>query len=339
MRTLAFWTVSLLFLSLCARAGEETPSADEPAQKTPGQAFLESTVYVKHIDSNKGLEKLITLPQREGNAATHYAKLETLYPQDRKNEDPKDPSVRYNGQGIREILAAVRLRECRLTPDYYPRMSQGTAKQPDFIVFETYAAALLDLAEEYENRGEVEKADAVYHSAFIYGWHMTQDRSSLIAYLIGLDVKLNAAKKYSSFLQRRMKMQASGAALEYYQYLLRLQRAVYRKARVQLGDFRRFNCLYALIRVAEKDTEAFWRQEAVLRLGVLRHGAPSAARDAIDNDEYFQQVAEDALTKVAETDPAPWVRQLALWTVKNVDHERFAQLRQGTSVMPEEEQP
>lgn len=304
-------------------AGVAAEKAEE-TKETTRQRVLAETTRLEPFDTDQGLEKLVKLPAGPGNAADHYAKLEMLYAQDKIDDKLH---VGPNAKGIDEILAAVQIRDCRLTPEYYPYLDKGTNKQPDLIIFQAYLHGLLQRAEDLEQAGDLVGASRCYQAGLIWGWHFTTERPSLITFLIGLSVKARSALSYASFLGRNLNPEKSEAAREYGRYLLKIRKEVHLKSAVQLGDFDNFNCLYAAIRIAEQDQDPLWRQEAVLRLGVMRHGAPSRDLKYLDKNEYFQHLAEQALTRAAAKDPAPWIRQLAVWTVASITPERFRDIQ------------
>lgn len=301
---------------------------------TPAQELLARTVELKRFSTSAGLEAFVSLPTGSGNAADHYAKLETLYPQDRLTSEKV--KVRSDAKGIEEILKGAKIRQCRLCPDYYPYMETGTDRQPDLLVHTAYLFALLERAQNLEAAGDLEKAGNLYQTGLIWGWHLCEDRPNLLTFFIGLSIQVQTARAYARFLQRRMEIAKSQAAHDFYESILQIRERAQTKARMYLGDFTNFNCLYSLVRVAKEDEDVCWRQEAVLRLGVLRHGAPEPGLKEIVKHPGYQRVAEITLMEVAEKDPQPWVRKLALWSIASITPERFAEMRAIHKFFPEE---
>lgn len=313
-----------------AAEGGETASAnaaeDEKLQRmTRTQRIYYTTTPVTRFETHEGLDRLVTLPTGKGNAADHYHRLEMLYPQDR--EGPDQIAIKLNSKGIREIFAGVRMADCSLTPAYYPYMTTARVKMPDVIVLTAYGDGLLRLAAEFEKRGDPKNADQVFQCAIIFGHHLAKDRSNLLSFQVGISLMGKAAREYARFLQRRMDLTKNRAALEFVDRLGRVQAAVRRKSQIQMGDFTNFNCLPALIKVAKLDADPMWRQEAVVRLGVLRLGAPDRDFKTVHNDPKQQELAERALLDIANSDPLPWMRKLATWTIKNVTPQNFTGLR------------
>lgn len=344
-----FVLVSILLVCACLHAGEpgSTPDANRvsgaqsnppspPLDKdsfTTQQRILYDTVPLTPFDTTKGLEKLTGFPTGEGNAASHYAKLEALYLEDRL---PDSPEVQPYGKGVREIIAAVRIRDCRLTPDYYPHFSKGTNKQPDIIVFTAYTRGLINLARQLEERGDTKGADAVYRTGLIFGWHLTQDPQNLVTLMIGVQTKMSVTHEYASFLQRNLDMERSIAANDYLAYLVRVRTAITRKVQLFLNETLQFSSLYSTIRMALEDEQTLWRQEAVLRLGVYRHGAPSLDQTKFETDEAHQRLAQDMLIYLAEHDPKPWIRSLARWSLDEITPENFRTMRRMSNVYEQE---
>lgn len=330
----------LLPATLAAGEGESAnppppPSFDRDTMTTQ-QRILFDTVPLTPIDTTRGLEKLTGFPTGEGNAAEHYAKLEALYLEDRL---PDSADVQPYGKGVREIIAAVTKRECRLTPDYYPHFSKGTNKQPDIIVFTAYTRALIELARQLEERGDTKGADAVYRTGLIFGWHLTQDPQNLVTLMIGVQAKMSVTHEYANFLQRNLDLTRSVAATDYLNHLVRVRTAISRKVQLFLNETLQFSSLHSTIRMALEDEQPLWRQEAVLRLGVYRHGAPSLDQEKLDNNEDHQRLAKDMLIYMAEHDPKPWIRSLARWTLDEVTPENFRTMRRMSNIYEQEPMP
>jgi len=207
-------------------------------------------------------------------------------------------------------------------------METGTKKQPDLLIFQAYNKALLAYAKRLDSEEKPLEASKAYKSSLIFGWHLTEERPSLITFMLGVSIELQAAKAYSRFLIRRGALEKSQKADTFAEYLIELRKLTGAKAQVYLGEFDNFNCLYATVKIAKEDKDYFWRQEAVLRLGVLRHGAPDRALKNHVKDPVSQKLAKDTLVLLAKSDPQPWVRQLALWSIQNVTPERFDEMRQ-----------
>ncbi len=275
-------------------------------------------------DTDKGLEALVSFPTGEGNAAKHYARLEALYPEEKEEHRVTVPP---DSRGVQEILAGAQIKNCSLTPTFYPHMETGTSNQPDILVYQAYLRALLAHAADLEKANKPREAAQMLQSGLIWGWHLTADRPNLVTLILGLGIKLKCARAYSRLLQRLLYMDRSRAAREYAEYVGNMMRRVSAKARIYLGDFENFNCLYSTIKVAKQDQEPLWRQEAVLRLGVLRHGAPDRDLKTIVKNEELQRLATQTLVHLAEHDPVPWIQKLAHWSVRNVTPERFQEMR------------
>lgn len=319
----------LLFV-LCTTAGIGAAELLPPPEKmTPTQRILFTSVPLEKIDTNSGLELLTGFPTAAGNAADHYARLEMLFNEDR--EAPDKFSIKKRSKGLNEILRAVSIKECRLSPDYYPQMSQGTAKQPDIVVFMAYTQALFNLAKELEEKSDYKGAGAVYRSALIFGWHLTQNPPSLLCQILGTRIKYLAAEQYARFLQRNLDMKRSEAASNYAKNLLKAQEFTTRKLNYFLGNMFGFNCLYSAIRVATADSDPVWRQEAIMRLGVFRHGVPGSDGTIIANDPAQQAIADKALVSITSNASPEYLRQLAAWSIQKLTPESFKKIRENIS--------
>lgn len=334
--SLIFFGIGLLaifmpFTISSLQAGEPQPVDSDKPTMTVRQTALFHAVDLKPLNPNLLLPKLIPLPTGPGNAAEYYAKLEIFYDQEKiKESNATIPPVPQNSKGVLAILKAATIKDCKLTPTLYPHMEKGTARQPDIAVFEAYLRALLQRAKKEEAENKIKSADSAYRAGMIWGWHLTKNKPNLVSFMLGLSIQVQTAKKYSRFLQRHLDMKRSRVADDIRELNLKIRRSVFLKARVMIGDFNHFNCLYSAIHIAKYDQDYFWRQEAVLRLGVLRHGAPTADLKKIYKDEKFQADAEKALLYVASKDPAPWVRKLATWSIATVTPERFSSMQRKT---------
>lgn len=330
MKKYLFVSVVLL-LSACLFAGEATNDFTNPllppAEKmTKPQSTLARAVPLKKIDSDSGLEKLTGFPTGAGNAAQHYAKLEELFKTDRVDE--KSLALKPRASGISEIFKAVTLRECKFTPDFYPPLTAGTAKQPDVLVFLSYAQALLELAKELENKQDFKGAGLIYQSGLIFGWHLTQNPESLLVLMLGVRIKGMFAKRYGEFarLQYGFDNPREKAASAYFTLLTHAQTMFERKLGYFLGNTLAFNSLYSVIRVATEDEDQAWRREAIVRLGVYRFGAPGSGGEIIYTDAERQKAAEQALAQIAEKDANATNRELAVWAINKLTPEIFMNL-------------
>ncbi len=324
-RTIIFTSMFIATLTGLAHS-----AADRSATGTimsPRQRNLEALVdeaMLSHWEIDRDLDKLVNLPTGKGNAAEYYARLEACYP----NEREKDKlTVNPHGKGVQIILAAARIRDCRLTPKYYPNMETGTSNQPDILVFQAYAKALLKYAKILEQQEEYNQAAMALRAGLVWGWHLCRDRSNLVTLMLGLSIELQFARSYSRFLHRMLHFEKGKAADRYAEHTLKFMRRLVAKSQVFLGDFKNFNCIYSTIKIAKYDKDYLWRQEAVLRLAVLRHGAPERGNKNVVNDKNLQRLATDTLIHVAENDPKPWIRKLAQWSIQHVTHENFQNMR------------
>ena len=335
MKRLTF-VCSLLSLALLsgavtwAEAGEHAPPSKPPAKRL---SFRQQTLANKArellapMETDKGLELLVTFPTGKGNAADHYAKLEILYTKEKQNRHEKDFTVDPEGQGVKEILAATKIRSCSLTPHYYPHMETGDSNQPDMIVYGAYIQALLHHASNLERKGDLKAANRAYQAGLIWGWHFTLDRPNLITFTLGLSAKVQSARAYAVFLRRHLKGKKAKHAEEYVEKLVQIQGRAFAKNHIYLGEHNKFSCLYSAILIAKEDKDPLWRQEALLNLGVLRHGAPHATTNVLIKDGESQRLAAQALTEVASKDPHPWIRNLAKWTIEHITPEKFTNMR------------
>ncbi len=313
-----FFVLVSFILSGILLAADLTPPTTE---MTTTQRFLFKSVPLEKIDTNNGLEKLTGFPTGSGNAADHYVRLESLFNEDRTAPDKY--TIKKRSKGVNEILRAVSIKECHLSPNYYPRMTTGQSKQPDVVVFMAYTQALFDLAKELEERSDYKGAGAVYRSALIFGWHLTQEPPSLLTYILGIRIKLMAAKEYSSFLQRKLDINRSNLALDYAVFLEDALNKNMGKLNVYLGNMIGFNSLYSTIKIATEDPDFIWRQEAVMRLGIFRHGVPGSQGTIIATGKKEQQYASDTLLYIIKNTKYPTLKELAAWSVKQLTPDSF----------------
>lgn len=326
-RQFAALAAAVLLLSSTLPAAEQQQSTDLPP-KTVRQKVLEKNVesLLKPYVIENGIKTMTPLPTGEGNAAEHYAKLEVLYTKE-KEED--SIAVKPDSRGVQAILAGAQIRKCSLTPNFYPHMETGTSKQPDMVVFQAYRHALMEYAKAVAATGKNQQAEQIYQAGLIWGWHLTQDRPNLVTLSLGYSIQMKCAEEYEHFLRKNLWTEKANRAEDFIEKCRQMRRAIWAKARVYLGDFRNFACLYSAAQIALNDKDALWRQEAVLRLGVLRHGAPDPRQGVIFKSEALQGYAEKTLMEVAAKDPAPWVRKLAIWTVEHITPERFDELKRN----------
>lgn len=323
-----------LLVILAGLAAGSLAAADllPPEDKmNPPQRILAKSVPLTIIDTDKGLELLTSFPDKSGNAAEHYARLEMLFNEDRTAPDAF--SIKKRSKGVNEILRAVSIKECRLSPDFYPSMTEGTIKQPDIVVFLAYSQALFALAKELEEKGDFKGAGAVYRSALIYGWHFTQSPPSILVQMLGIRLKYIAAHEYANFLQRNLDIKRYDIAADYIKTLDKAQDLFGRKLNIFLGNMYGFTSLFCTIRVATEDEDLVWRQEAVMRLGVFRHGVPGNEGQIITTNPVAQEFAEKALVYVTENGKPDSLRKLAVWSIKQLTPESFIKLRENFSAV------
>ncbi|MDR1520417.1 MAG: hypothetical protein LBU23_09795 [Planctomycetota bacterium] len=274
-------------------------------------------------DSDAGLEALIPLSAAGGgNAAAVFSRLEELYPAE------KD-ALANGGEdslGALELLEAAEMAECRLAPDYYPEFDRITARQPDFAVLRSYLEALRRRSARAEREGRPAEAERAIRAALLCGRHLTRDKSSLIVYIAGLVYKLRGAQDYQAFLLRTGRPEQARAAGAYAASLGQLLHFFHWKANTALGEMEGFACLPSAVRIAREDAEVCWRKEALLKLGILRHGVVGKDGKSVDRHPRLEREAEKALSLAAETDADPGVRRLAVWAALNVRPEMYETL-------------
>lgn len=335
LRALRVLSLVALFSSLLCAADSKDLLPPED-KLTPPQLTLLKSVPLGLIDTDAGLETLTSFPEKAGNAADHYARLEMLFNEDR--ETPESFKIKKRSKGLNEILRAVSIKDCRLSPDYYPAMTDASVRQPDIIVFISYAQAIFELAKELEEKGDFKGAGAVYRSALIFGWHLTKNPPSMLVQMLGIRIKFAAAKEYSQFLQRNLDMKRHQAAEQYVERLEKAQELYSRKLNIFIGSVYGFNSLFCCIRVATEDADPVWRQEAVLRLAVFRHGVPGSEGQIITKNEAAQGYADRALVYVTENGQPETLRKLAAWSIRQLTPESFIKLREHVSKVAEESQ-
>ena len=274
-------------------------------------------------DSDAGLERLVEYPVKSGNAAAHFKRVDELY---RANLGRPDPAAKETGIG--ELLQASELAECRFSPDFYPEFDRSDSPQPDFVALRSCLQSLLASADSQERRlANPREAERRYRAALLCGRHLTRDRSSLVVYMTGVIFKLRAAQAYEAFLRRQGRMDDTDAAKAYAERIAELLRLFYWKANRALGTLEDFTSLPVALEVALLDYEPCWRAEAVIRLGIFRHGAPNQTLQEIRRDPLWEKEAEQGLIEAAAGDPAPALRRLAAWTVVNVTPEMFSNMQ------------
>ena len=327
-------TFFILFLSLTAITSYASDLYPPEKDMSKPQRALFRSAPIKKFDSNKGLEKLTGLPTGAGNAAENYAKLEKLFAQDQIEQGVY--KVKKRSKGINEILKAVSKKKCQFAPKYYPYMNKGTVQQPDILIFLTYLNGLLNLAEELEDKGDLKGADAVYRSALIFGWHLTQQPPTLITERLGVTIKRIAAEQYSGFLLRKMDMKKSDQALAYKEYLSEINIIFNRTLNYYLGAVINFNSLFSTIKIATQAEEITWRQQAILILGLYRYGIVNIDGEIIDKDPKMQKYAEDALTSITENGKTQSEKQLAAWVTQKLTPEIFIEINSKSEISGKE---
>lgn len=274
-------------------------------------------------DTDAGLERFVDFPAAPGNAAEHFARLETLFPSEREAlEADKGADCR----GVDELLAAAEKGVCRLVPDFYPEFG---GKQPDFAVIRMYHRALTRRAEQmHSEKGDIPGAERCHKAALVCGRHLTRDKPGYVVFVTGLVIKQRAASDYQMFLRKTGRAESADALKDYAGRLLETLKLCLWKADTALGEIGGFASLPATILIAERDREVFWRKEAVVKLALLRFGSPDVENRILHRNPVYEKAAEDALRKVAAADPDPSVRRLAAWSVRNLrpdDYDSYEQ--------------
>ena len=301
-------------------------------EMTMAQKILFRSVPLKTIDTNKGLNRLTGFPTGTGNAAENYAQLESLFKTDRV--EGKYIQLKKNPKGLKEIFLATTKKECKLAPKYFPYMNTGTVKQPDIITFLTYLNAMFDLADELEGKGDIKGAEAIHRRAFIYGWHLTQEPPTVVSLLLGVAIKREAAEKYSAFLFRKMDMKRSDLAREYKEYLEEVGFKFNRIQNFYLGSVINFNSIFSTIKIATEAEDIVWRQQAILILGLYRHGVVNHDGVIIARDPKMQKYAENALTYIVENGKTKGERELAAWVIKKLTPDIFVKINSKMELSP-----
>ena len=323
------FTLILFTISITSYAADLYPPEEEMTQT---QKILYKSAPLELIDTNSGIEKLTGFPTGAGNAAENYAKLEELFKEDRI--DGQYIELKKNPKGLNEIFKATSKKECKFSPKYYPFMNKGTVKQPDILVYLTYLNAIFDRAEELEGKGDIKGAEAVHRRAFIFGWHLTQEPPTIVTLLIGVAIKREAAEKYSAFLLRKMDMKRSDVAQAYQEYLEEVGFKYKRIQNVFLGAVTNFNSLFSTIKIATEAEDIVWRQQAILILGLYRHGIVNSYGEIIEREPKMQKYAENALAYIIENGKTKSERELAAWVVKKLTPEVFIEINSKMELSP-----
>ncbi|MDR2391643.1 MAG: hypothetical protein LBE84_08200 [Planctomycetota bacterium] len=274
-------------------------------------------------DTDAGLAELTPFPAGTENAAAAFSRLEKLYPTEK---DILADGGEDSG-GVLELLAAARMGECRLTPEYYPDFDRLTAQQPDFAVLRSYLEALRRRAARAEREGRPAEAQEALQAILLCGRHLTRDKSTILVYMTGLIFKLRGIQDSRAFLIRTGRIGMAEHAAAYADRLGEILRLFHWKSGSALGEMERFASLPATARIAREDAETCWRKEAILRLGIIRHGVVDKDRKIVQRHSLFERNAEIALEQAATGDPDPGVRRLAIWSALNVRPDSFVSLR------------
>lgn len=307
-----------------AHSPEQADLLDLLAELRPSWLAAEEIWMLDEWDTDAGLEKLIIFPTKQGNAAEHFQRLETLYAHEKDETNIVDDS-----SGVLELLRAAEVAECRLSPDHYPRYESADSPQPDFTILRSYLQNLLDsAAKQEEEYGNINEADKRYRAALLCGWHLTNDKSTTVVYLTGLLFKLRGAQDYEMFLRRQSRSAEAKLLREYISRIGELIRLFHWKANSALGTIAEFASLPVTVEIALRDKEKCWRADAVVRLAILRHGAPDAGMKEMTRNTGWERVAEKALEQVVSKDPDPSIRKLAAWAIINIKPDYFSTLRQ-----------
>jgi hypothetical protein len=309
----AFW---LCLSAVGARAGEYTPNNV--------QLFRAENLDMSEWDTDKRIELVVDLPAGSGNAAALYAKLNDLYEEDRL---PDAVGVKEGAKGVEVIQQAAQIRACELTPEHFEPMLDHRPDTLVPLVFLAYSRRMLERAEELEAVGKAAAAEQLLNAALIMGWHITEDRPDVVAYSLGLTLQRRALKVLEEFAFRRLDSERARACREYDKFLSGIMRKVGIKSRGLLGSWKDFASLEACRRCARQDAEPVWRREATVNLGVMQNGYP-VGEDKWASDPVQQAVARKALEAVAKGDPAPSIRKLAAWCLKNLDREGIKEIRE-----------
>lgn len=274
-------------------------------------------------DSNVGLDTMLGLPRKPGNAAEQYRLLEEYFP-------AEESLLREGGEqtrGVEALLVAAEMSECRFSPEYYPSYETSESRQPEFVVIRMYFEALLRRAEQAARAGDAREAERCYQTALACGRHFTDDKSSGLIYVTGLIFKQKGAQAYARFLRDSGNVAKTEAVTAFLRRTVELMRAWTWKMNTALGEMADFACLPAVIKIAMEDKEVFWRKAAVEKLGMLRYGILDLAENAVQRDPAWEEKADEALRAVARDDPEPSVRKLAIWVAMNLNPGNYKAMR------------
>lgn len=332
-KTLVVLPLIALFGAFAAGAGEPPVLPEFDSRQTALMNELHS-LSPSWIDSggewmldswawDLGLEKIVVFPTAPGNAARHFKRLEEVYPAEKEAGDGMGDSA-----GLLELLKAAGLADCSLAPDFYPEFVSMDSPQPDFMILRGYLRELLDSAERQEMLyGNPAEAQRRYQAGLLCGWHLARDRGTVLVYLTGLIFQLRSAQGYEMFLRRQGRSAEARDVRDFLERLAEVLRLLHWKANSALGAMDGFACLPATLEIAFRDKEPCWRSEAVLKLAILRHGAPNAGLGELLRDPAWEKAAEEGLVRVAAEDPEERVRRLAAWAAVSVRPDKFENLR------------
>ena len=201
-------------------------------------------------------------PSEPGNAADEY--IQTIRALSRRLDaigvhDEKDYSkgLPLTPDELQGIVKGSKKKDSAFAPTYYPVKRSGLDPELNIAAIRTIDNGILEQGHKLEGQGKLDEATHLYESLVTFGWHLKQEKRSLVQHMLGIVTESLGCEALQQLSTRRgLEEQARiyGAYRDKEQARLKL---IAKKHRLIQED-KEFAS-----RVLQQDEDPMWRREAV----------------------------------------------------------------------------
>ena len=247
-------------------------------------------IHKPHVRILPGIEVVFT---RDGNAADYYAKA--CATMSRRATDDRDIDT-VTSDERKWFMLGTSCRWSSWYPEHYPHITDPNDKLPQYRYLRGLGRIMAGEGRSAEKEGDVKKAMDMWRRVAVLGWHTEKEEECLIQVLVGIAIEAIAYNEFIRYYRERGDSDQAGR-----------YKAFEERLRSRTKEFQKLTTLETVagyhqvkgIALSHKST--LWRKEACG--GLLYY--------CLLRDSSLRHDAAAALTKIAQNDPDPVVRETA----------------------------
>lgn len=234
---------------------------------------------------------LTKLPHIEGNAADDYIKsLEILQSEERLD-------VSYIEKGAEK-------KNCHFHPDYFEIATSSGFPPAHVFNLQSFGNKLRAKAEEMLSSGEPDKSLAIYEKIVIYGWHVENEKLTLVQVGKGLEIQKIGIKGLLDIYKKSGQTEKEVLCENYLEWIEKTIDGIRNKAHLAYVNDK------VAIQMLSTDEEPLWRRWAISVLG-RRVSYPRELLNKKRGVQLPESVRLDAIKNTIENEKDPLTLETA----------------------------